>query len=312
MRRQEFLLRSIIREMAWAGHLDIVNPEDAVHVLDDQNKLSPFNWPETTANLDFKSAERYVQSNKFSELATKYFSKLPFKVWTAPVIATDLSAAMMTAFKHTQLPLHRRAFSIPLEPVGLEILSQLNFPGLDRIDPQQDLVILYNTTKTQAFGAGTPGSASARGREVADGPPVMRVASPWMIIHAMLDGDNVFPDSVFKDVKDSFQKLLEKYPPDDSHPIIEIFNKRFEIFTMKSARDRTLGQNDILPEAATQELLTTGGFRYNIPEGLSQAAQDFLEEISISIKEFGDAWRSKKSETAHAAQGMLFVIRTLG
>lgn len=291
MRRQEQLLRSIIREMAWAGHLGVVKPEDT-----DESKegaTGTFAEPFLMAGVDLRAAEKYALSDKFAELAKKYFSKLPFKVWTAPVIGAELSDVMTNAMGGS---INRRSLRVPLDPEGLEILSQTGFPGLDRIDPQQDLVIMYSTSKMKAFDTGP------------DQPKIMRLATPWMICHTVFDVDPNELDSIISPLYQWWRSQITT----SLKAFSEITNKRFDIFTMKSSRTRQLGRTDIISEIATQELLTSGGFEYNVPEGLSQEAQAMLEELNEKVKAFGDAWRSIKTDGAHAARGNLFVVRTLG
>jgi hypothetical protein len=274
MRITEGQLRRIIREelethvdeMAWKGRIGISgDPGEDTSALSGQPGLRGPNKP---------GAEKFARSGRFQKLAELQFANIPFDVWTVPFVGAG------TALGVRQDELRGRM--MPLTPDGMETLQRLGYKGTDRVEGD-DLVILYTTMTTD------PGY----------------IATPWMIVHALFDSSEISGElsPTWAQVGNDFvEGWSESFP--EIGPIIDddfTGSSWYAALTMRSAREGRIGpQGDALSEIMCQELLTSGGFRFD-PDAISEEEVGALTALKGLV-------RRAAAEFRQAARGKLIIV----
>lgn len=264
IRLSESRLRKIIREelkrmdeMAFAGSLGVVDAADYEGMPADPKKQS--------------AVRKYTQSGFWLKNATNYYKNLPFNVWIATVAGI---AGAGSAFEEYGIDVDdgyeaSRSMIMPIE-AGKEALIGVGYePSLvERVGPN-DLIILISNIEM---------SPSA-------------LPSPWMVIHAIYDGDRSGADAPYV-LSPTFRAVRRK---------IEYATVP-GVLTMASARSGALGHQsdeDAAAEAMCQELITGRGYHYN-EDAIADVKKRYpfvdvaaeLEELSRLVKKAGDEFRT--------------------
>jgi hypothetical protein len=193
--------------------------------------------------------DKYMQSNTWSKKADQAYTAFPYSVWIVPMTASEWDSKIKNVVSDKQLPnlVNGRRVLLPLGGQGAKALNIL---GVDTSDmSSDDLVIVAMATVT----AGN------------------FLPSPWMIFHALIDGDGPqqFGTGILEDMTDEIQ-----FAPVD-------FRKN--VLTMKSARDGVIGTHrDMVAEMICQELLTKSGLHFN-KDGLNEEQLDYLDSVKQRI-----------------------------
>ena len=277
-------LRQIIKEelelsmdeMAYAGDLGVRYGED--------QETDGF----ITANIARRGANRpgaakYTQSRKFRELAERHFANIPYNVWTAPLIGLGDEMGVSDDPEN-----YNRGDVMDLFPAGIRKLESLGFQDLDRVGPN-DLVILYSSMTTD---------------------PTF-LASPWMILHSIFD-----TNAMSSNLVPGYREIIDLVTFGDSEdeelePLMNLTDNYraskalVSALTMKSARDMQLaGGSDPVAEMMCQELLTKRGLQLNVDAiAGSDALRDAIRALGRRVKKMAADFRQN-------AQGKLIITAT--
>lgn len=263
MRITESRIRRIIREelekqvdeMAYAGGLGARPSPDKMRQSFVANTI--------LGDENRSGAERYAQSAGFRKLAEKHFANIPYQVWTAPLIGS-----MKGVYDSAE---GGRMTLVPLEPDGIMRLEELGYKVPAQVGGD-DVVILYTTMVTDKD----------------------YLATPWMIVHAMFDGDY----SMGK-VCPGFWRIVSGLMNGDADgidpallPLTADWDIRWgRALTMRSAREGYLSAaTDAYAEIMCQELLTQRGFRIN-DQGADPKYVEALHALKPYVKQAADEFR---------------------
>lgn len=262
-------------EMAWGGNLGIVRDDSEEQFIFREE-------PPDKLKRSMASAEKYARSERFAQQAIKLYSNFPLKIWTAPFIGSTEGTAWEEKVQDF-VDLGRRFNFYDISPEGLQILESLGFESLDKIDPQNDFVVLYASNSVDG------------GSEF--------MASPWIIMHTIIDGmigtirgmeftgrQSLVHIPEFNDYWRSFVTMVDDIP--------DITMRIHEIFTMKSMRSIEKGKfeeitnlPEIAYECVVQELIDSRGFFYN-KSTLSPDEIEIMNVFKIAVKKAAEAFRS--------------------
>jgi hypothetical protein len=254
MRINESRIRQIIREEVKSAVDEMAYAGSLGIRHNDQGRSTEAGEPNRPG------AEKFARSGRFKKLAEKHLANIPHNVWFAPLIGTVDDIVDVAAEA-------QRMKFMPLMPAGIRYLESYGYeiPGGFSAD---DVVILYTSLSTTTD----------------------TLATPWMIFHAMFDSG---PDMSF--LAPYYDKLIigimnGRTEDPDLKPLWRD-ESWFEALTMRSAREgRVLGSDDAFAEIMCQELLTSGGVRFDL-EKVEPDLADALDALIPHIKKGADEFR---------------------
>jgi len=261
------IIKQVMSEMSWAGSLGDQSGDDEEKSMSSMIIDKP-NW---------RGAKSYAKSRKFANLAKKHYANIPFPVWTAPYIGpTGVDSSfhkkygIATALEDGTGSA-RRLIIKDLNDDGLNLLNKIGY-NTEKINANNDLVILYSNIGTDAAV----------------------LATPWLIFHAIFDSA-----TESQDISPTFSEIFNGVIMGDGEYSELSYLDSFEwpsALTMRSAREGfDLVPTDALAEIMAQELLTSGGFRYNEDALNSQGGGvdevELFEKLKMLIKQAANEFK---------------------
>jgi hypothetical protein len=276
MRITESKLRQIIRasldEMAFAKTL---TGRDGKHIVLPGGS-SRWSGPEVSTSakaMDPKTTSRHLMSKKFNDDAMRLYANVPFNVWLAPVLSSNLDVS--TAFVDPEFG-YSRIKVLNLAYGGLEFLEKTGFAGVEEINPTKDLVVL------------------PVGLNVMKG----YTTSPWVIMHGVFDSIDTI--NIISQLVPGAMELLKDIEKDPG-----LIWHLLHSLTMHSARTRQItldAPSDMVAELFVQEIFDKRGLRFNFDKVVDADAQNQIIEIGNRVKEMAQLFRNR-------APGKLILVR---
>jgi len=276
MRITEGQLRRIIRksldEMAFVKTL---TGHDGKHIVL-PGRSSRRSGPEGSTSaraLDPETNSRYLGSKKFNDDAIRLYANVPFNVWLAPVLSSNLDVS--TAFVDPEFS-YSRIKVLNLAYGGLEFLEKTGFAGVEEINPTKDLVVL------------------PVGLNVMKG----YTTSPWVIMHGVFDSIDTI--NMISQLVPGAKELLKDVENDP-----DLIWHLLHSLTMYSARTHQItldAPSDMVAEMFVQEIFDRRKLRFNFDKVVGPDAQKKIIEIGNRVKEMAQLFLNR-------APGKLILVR---
>ncbi len=237
---------------------------------------------------------RLMRSKKFHNDALRLYANIPYGVWIAPFFGDQTPEILLRSSSEDEDA--GRITILDLAVDGIERLRELNYEGVDQINPIEDLVILIKPNT----GEGT-------------------FTSAWMTFHAVFD-------SLYDDYSGGVNALVPGY--DELFNFLEpgMFEELEKCLTMGAARDgEIVTETDLFAEMMCQELLDKRGLHFDFESELptfrkglgilkgtrfdDQFRGPTSEEMKAKILQLGERVKELTQTFRENARGKLIVVR---